>query len=546
MAPALVVRRHDACDWPAAPSGSAARRRRHGPESAPRRPPLVGSAAASSVAALGLLLSLALPVGAAAEALANESHKAAGATKPAVEDAGEGDELAEGAAHSHVHHADDEAVASKLVAVEEATEWVTVTAAACLLGTTAAMQVLFYLTHCKYQRMRATTWKLVSSTMSIFGAVLVYNVMSTAAKMVVESNPWLKRSPYCTRVSTCLVLCQAMLYRLRNHPLKLSATATLGGHLTAFFAIGSFGKIQEVFFQSSWQCSLLAPLLFILIVTAGCSLTYLLRRTVSKLDDGRIDALEREWMSECMEYEDEVITMVLGFLFAQTLRFSLVGELVPREEDPKEQNEWAVAWMITVSLILEVGLLAATWLISGDASHHENPTFRRRASDIFKNLLGMTAAWVSLFGYRWGLLKNLTLGTASDVTANMILTLIISSTCVLVIFVLSMVAGFLDFHDRSLKAITSAVALLVGLSWETTFSKAIEGLANSDLLGHPKTVRICLSTCLFLVAYPAWQWYILPKANRRLKQYACELEPDPPSEAGSYATEDTCNETFSE
>merc|ERR1712157_673220 len=67
---------------------------------------------------------------------------------------------------------------------------------------------------------------------------------------------------------------------------------------------------------------------------------------------------------------------------------------------------------------------------------------------------------------------------------------------------------------RALRAIISALGLLVGLSWENTFSASIEELAES--CSDPRIVKVGLSSALLIVVYPSWNWYILPKTDKRL------------------------------
>mmetsp|Transcript_47472 Transcript_47472/g.101532 ORF Transcript_47472/g.101532 Transcript_47472/m.101532 type:complete len:615 (+) Transcript_47472:128-1972(+) len=404
-------------------------------------------------------------------------------------------------------------------------EAVTNTAAASLLGMTASIQLVFYLTNSRFVLVRLMTWRMISAAVSIFAAILIFDLGKTALHV-------LKIPEYfpCQTLIFVWIWSQVLLYRVKERPLPSVAVATLWGHTTGFFAIAAFGSLQEHYFDTSPGYAMLVVLIAVAVIVALCTVTRVLRNWMALVDDGEVDEIEEEWMEQCQEYEDDVITMALGFLNAQVLRFCAVGELVLPEEDPEVEAMEHVfelqlyGWILFVSMLLAT---AARAKVHGATKSAEI----RRVATIVANLFGMSAAWTLLFGLRWQWISTWAAMFHSRIPAKLLLAACVSIGGVLTILGLNIATKLLnddfDPKPRTVRAITAATGLLVGLTWENTFGSCIEHLAE-QAKGDTNEVMLKGALCIFLlvVVVPSWQWYILPKTDKRLEGLVIQAEED--------------------
>eukprot|EP00932_Pfiesteria_piscicida_P004227 SRR837773.14128.p1 GENE.SRR837773.14128~~SRR837773.14128.p1 ORF type:complete len:255 (-),score=104.65 SRR837773.14128:75-803(-) len=216
--------------------------------------------------------------------------------------------------------------------------------------------------------------------------------------------------------------------------------------------------------------------------------------------------------------------MALGCLLALVLRFLAAGHYVGLEEEPAhahmlqllelDSQGWGLVLLLLVAVPLRAKLVSR-WR-----------PWAKRAVSVLTNLCGMAAAWTLLLGFRWQYVHTWQHKFHSIVPAKLMLALCISLGAVGVILALNIATKILDDeHDPSpstLRSVMMASGLLVGLSWEETFQTAIELLAESPGVDH-LVIKVCLSCALFLIVFPSWQWYILPRTESRLTRF---LEQD--------------------
>lgn len=272
-----------------------------------------------------------------------------------------------------------------------------------------------------------------------------------------------------------------------------------------------------------------------------------LRFLAAHFDDGEIDEEEEVWFEKCQDYEDDVITVCLGSMFALMIRASILGHFLDLEEDPKHGSVQQIVglntygWVLGAALLIVVGVRAK--VVSMMDSHHA-----KRAVTVMTNLFGMTCAWTLLLGFRWQYLPQWTAMCSSLVPAKLLLALMVSFGAVLVILVLNIATKLLDDeHDpspRTLRSIMNATGLLVGLSWEETFETAIDLLAENPV-SDPLIIKVCLSCALFLIVFPSWQWYILPRSDSKLAKYLVKIADDSDSEGGGKVLESGSEEDYS-
>jgi len=403
----------------------------------------------------------------------------------------------------------------------EGNQAVTITAAASLLGMTASIQLLFYLTNCRMVLVRIMTWRMVSAAISIYAAILVFNVAHEMLMWIGDTD-----SVPCVKLVVVWIVSQLLMFHVKDDPLSSTAVAVLWGHTTGFFAIADFGHIQEHRFHDSPMQSMGVVGIATGLIVVLCFVTRLLRNWVALAGDGVVDEVEELWMERCEDYEDDVITMTMGFLISQVLRFQASGKLVGHEEEPEGGTPQQIFGLCVWGICFAVCLLVFTGIRAKvDASTHNKNV--KRVIGIANNFLGMTAAWTLLFGLRWQYIEPWAARFGSAIPAKLLLALMTSLGAVGVILGLNIMTKCLDDeHDpspRTLRAITGAVGLMVGLSWETTFAASIEGLAEGGF-AHPLLIKVGLSTFLFIVIFPSWEYYILPKTERRLEKCIKDMQ----------------------
>jgi len=385
-----------------------------------------------------------------------------------------------------------------------------------LLGMTASIQLLFYLTNCRVVLVRIMTWRMVSAAISIYAAILLFNVSHNLLKKFSGETDAVP----CVKLVVVWIVSQLLMFKVKEDPLSSTAVAVLWGHTTGFFAIADFGHIQEHRFHDSPMQSMTVVGIAGGLLIVLCFVTRLLRSWVALAGDGVVDDVEALWMERCEDYEDDVITMTLGFLISQVLRFHACGKMVGHEEEPEGGTPQQIAGLCLLGICFAVSLIVFTGIRAKVDASTKDPTVKRMVG-IANNFQGMTAAWTLLFGLRWRFIEPWAARFGSAIPAKLLLALMTSLGAVGVILGLDLMTQCVDDEfdpsPRTLRAITGAVGLMVGLTWEQTFAASIEGLAEGGF-AHPLLIEIGLSMFLFIVIYPSWQLYILPKTDKRLEQ----------------------------
>lgn len=159
-----------------------------------------------------------------------------------------------------------------------------------------------------------------------------------------------------------------------------------------------------------------------------------------------------------------------------------------------------------------------------------------RVSDFTEKWMIMSMGWCLLFWGKWlywEYTRNKGVGTGSIMTAELVQVMLFSLLSFISIRFIDKIADKLvrgSETEIALRRTIKMFGLLMGLSWESTFTSAVEAI-GSDLEGKNRILFDAAVTSLICLAVlPAWAWYILPKTiemergvtSVSLQQYARE------------------------
>lgn len=292
-----------------------------------------------------------------------------------------------------------------------------------LLGAVGFMMALFYLVNNSDPEIRMYSWQVISSTINIFCAVLIFSASNRLVEhYAFEDIPsevrHLRAFPVCVDFAHMLFWMMMMLCVLwiaavckrkgaaenedgeesaHRHELDVKCWAMLFAHVAGFAAINCFGDLQQVFFagsanQSELAVPISASCLLLLCWLAEKAGQYLYKADLKELDDGIFEL----WEEQTHEAENDIAALCLSFLICQSLRYHTSGQL----PDP-EGNE-PPATRARVLLLCSV-LFAFVAVLSVQLTELKVNTIRRRprskrVMDIFQLICCMCCAWCSYYG----------------------------------------------------------------------------------------------------------------------------------------------------
>eukprot|EP00929_Paragymnodinium_shiwhaense_P002524 TRINITY_DN1027_c0_g1_i1.p1 TRINITY_DN1027_c0_g1~~TRINITY_DN1027_c0_g1_i1.p1 ORF type:complete len:803 (+),score=281.20 TRINITY_DN1027_c0_g1_i1:83-2491(+) len=308
---------------------------------------------------------------------------------------------------------------------------------------------------------------------------------------------------------------------------NMKCWAVLFGHITGFAAIHAFGELQQLIGKHNplFALALTAPAY---LAMSGLFLAMdELREYVNK-GDGYEDERETCWDETTEETENDIIALMMSFLWVQCIRQLITGAL-PNAEGAEEEAQMRGHSIIEAVLLIGTGcavISAMAYKIIHSLAHeeeeekkegeHHHPSLRERfterLSEHFSLTCAMIFAWTLYFGTQWGMC-SLLYGQVSEMMLEVLTTLANSLMAFSVIYSLDKLADREDTDataDLVIGRIIAALAVLIGFAWEHCFDKATEVL--TDMLPfkpveYPRFLLVCI---IFLIVVPAWRWYIVP------------------------------------
>jgi hypothetical protein len=296
--------------------------------------------------------------------------------------------------------------------------------------------MLLYLTNYRDANVRSYVYKMISSTLSILCAVLINRAtFSCIFDQIITGKPpyglGLPRPPPLADFAIGLVLlCIAffginvLLYHLQLDRNFMFAVRSMGGHITAFAGIFTFGSLQQARFARQslkWNVTITASssLVFLIMRLSSRKLRHHLkthglrgqysRVAVEEAMEDSVNNLPRfrqirgfddvaVWVEEACEAEDEATALCTSFLIFQGICFANIGKLLPMEGDLTEYTTEQRRTLSFWSFVLLVVVVVVTFLRAkyGDMLPTDPTSLRRRYPLIAQNFLALTMCW-SLF-----------------------------------------------------------------------------------------------------------------------------------------------------
>mmetsp|Transcript_116193 Transcript_116193/g.205783 ORF Transcript_116193/g.205783 Transcript_116193/m.205783 type:complete len:631 (+) Transcript_116193:78-1970(+) len=430
-----------------------------------------------------------------------------------------------------------------------------------LLGFVAFVMGLFYLVNWPDEDIRQATWRLLSTTISIFLAVLIFSAVRElmsgkderqrhAHERDVEAgnvagdlghypaDGSVSRSEVLFSFSRYLILWilfQLVLFGVDTRTVLVKAISKLGSHIVAFAGVDAFATFQESeFFSDTFAHNLAGLALSVLLVWGVFDVAEYFRwRFVRENMEGedRIDKARQLWYEECRVGEHEAAGVILGLLLSQTVRYAITGHHAPLHGGhPMDKSTRQVYILFGVGLLLgvivvpiEIGLKRlGLALVNSEISWKHWPP---RLIRVCRETLSMTMAWCFLYWGQWEfwhITRNSGLGWGSKMSAVLSIALILSLLCFFGIFIIDLIADRLENrreHQAGFVALGNAFGLIMGLGWESCFREAVDGVSTLEKnFGYGYLVtHVSLIVVLCLLVLPAWILFIYPQSlvNRR-------------------------------
>eukprot|EP00747_Dinoflagellata_sp_TGD_P134413 gnl/TRDRNA2_/TRDRNA2_175316_c0_seq9.p1 gnl/TRDRNA2_/TRDRNA2_175316_c0~~gnl/TRDRNA2_/TRDRNA2_175316_c0_seq9.p1 ORF type:complete len:540 (+),score=124.49 gnl/TRDRNA2_/TRDRNA2_175316_c0_seq9:114-1733(+) len=436
-----------------------------------------------------------------------------------------------------------------------------------LLGSVSFVMGLFTIVNSEDTDMRFYAWSVISTTISIFVAVLMFSsindfvhrhllrdqslmahTIGDFVQMVMYyamlqmgvlhfSGALLKR-PF-TQVDTLTIEEQK-----KKRELRTKCWAILFAHTTGFAAINLGGSAQHgEFFEAHPPTTfIVVPVMYV----AQIAVQTVVLHIRSRVEEWALQELEKsqalrqyqvpplgsmqqdeeaqlkayaveKWSDEVLEAENDIAGLQVSFLTVQALRFNITGVL-PNNMGIEEEgfvHPFACSlWLFGISMIFVLLTIA---LVLGHDKLEQNsmPGLGQKILEkmlvVLMNASSMAFAWCQLYIVKWELIKWFpSLGSPNQLTALVFLALSVSTGAFSVIFVLdkisdSPITG--DQADMVIESIINALGILVGFSWEQSFDGGVDVIAA--LTPNPVMAELGLAAVVAVVVIAPWRKYIL-------------------------------------
>eukprot|EP00401_Gymnodinium_catenatum_P076244 CAMPEP_0117608742 /NCGR_PEP_ID=MMETSP0784-20121206/80962_1 /TAXON_ID=39447 /ORGANISM="" /LENGTH=596 /DNA_ID=CAMNT_0005412019 /DNA_START=62 /DNA_END=1852 /DNA_ORIENTATION=+ len=416
--------------------------------------------------------------------------------------------------------------------------------AATLIGAISFQMLLFYCLNHRDPDMRRASYETLSSTISIFCAVLLF----TSINDVVETY-LLKGQPKEIEVVVDMlhmlfwfVAMQASLAIISGaveefkifakiHHIfgggsesestieaNMKCFAVLLAHITGFASINAWSAVQhlDIFAQSPVASLLTVPISGLGMWGLQRVFDYM-REKVSLADDGEMDEKEKIWDEETEESENDVMGLTLSFQLVQSIRFALCSELptsTGKESKLVSGNHTAddVTSLLYGALGF-MGLVVITHICRPKHGHHEihGSETKKRFLDLLLTMTSMAFAWCAFYDTNWFFLWRFVDMRSNPMLLRVIVAIILSGTSFTAIWILDKLADLEctnDTFDAAARQMISTIGFLVGFAWEQCFDEATESLSEVMPMKHVSKLGLAIFCAAIIV--PAWRWWILP------------------------------------
>jgi len=323
---------------------------------------------------------------------------------------------------------------------------------------------------------------------------------------------------------------------VRKKKVNMACYAVLLAHITGFAAINAFVTLQQLsWFAESWWRALLVVPIVLLVNLILQRVTDFVRETISG-DDGDKDVFEELWDSECEESENDVMGLALSFTTVNALRFLITGCL-PNQEGKEEgcgSEEFLYEHTMSEKVALVgLGLVFAfgVFVIRVAWPACLEPKAIKRLPEERQHLMSLvTRLWEGIYvalcmAFSWSFFYGAQMVIAGlpmfhgrvEILA-VVIALVLSFVCIGGSIPLDKLADSECTGpkiDDAIRAIMSAMGLLIGFAWERAFDQSVADIAETTensgiILVNEHSTRFLLTLFCASLLVPAWKWYILP------------------------------------
>eukprot|EP00931_Biecheleriopsis_adriatica_P118457 TRINITY_DN93869_c0_g1_i1.p1 TRINITY_DN93869_c0_g1~~TRINITY_DN93869_c0_g1_i1.p1 ORF type:complete len:592 (+),score=104.64 TRINITY_DN93869_c0_g1_i1:61-1776(+) len=300
---------------------------------------------------------------------------------------------------------------------------------------------------------------------------------------------------------------------------RMKCWGTIMAHAAGFAAIHAGAMLQHTgWFETSWFGNLVAALIhqfalflaFRLLEAVPCS------NKPEKLVDLYYDQLD--------DGENDVTALSFSFLLVQTLKYILSG--VPSNAEGLQPEDTIPSGFAGAGVLAICGLLflaLSMVMIRSWREQPNEPPLVSRAREILPTTCSMLFSWCTIASVRWGGVNLSKAGTLPMKPSSMGMYLFYAGCMSAFAFLLTVIldkiedstkvdsigGGYTRMTDLLFKNAITSLGLIVGLSWETVFDKAVE--VSSSRSSNPITLELIESLAVVAFIVPAWRRYILSK-----------------------------------
>lgn len=432
---------------------------------------------------------------------------------------------------------------------------ISVAIAATLLGAIAGVLSLSYLLNHRDNDIKQAAYEVLSTTISILCAILVFQAFNEIVLMLFVSPDsgaaWLVAISVAQLLSWHCTAELALAYATgaigRTPPTtsigeitcRTKCYAVLLAHITGFAAINASCSIQQSYFSRTPLASASAVILCFIFLRCLQRVSDVCRRKIEELDD-KVDDFEELWSEETKEAENDVMSFALSFTLIQVMRFDIGGVLPNLGEEEPATLFYHSALESYALLGVGSGFFVITfcgfyWLA------HLDWYFKRTTSEII-GTCGMCFAWCVFYGVQWRIGPLAPQAFEENYVLLAILTALMCSVfAFLFIFALDGICDIFEHFSQqaqgfvsscpviekskavnSLRKLLTVLGFLVGVAWEQAFDLAEESLANAT--AYPSASKFIFALISVFVLIPAWRWYILPMVHQEGWKYGFVCE----------------------
>ncbi|CAE7224562.1 unnamed protein product, partial [Symbiodinium necroappetens] len=298
---------------------------------------------------------------------------------------------------------------------------------------------------------------------------------------------------------------------LEKIELRLKTIAAFLSHVTAFAAIRAGVMLQHFpFFRQNALCSLLSVLVHVAFL-------FLIFRVLEMVRcGGKPEKLVDLYFDEVDDVEVDVLSLSCSYMLVLCLGYAVTGE--PSDFEGFQLPSTVDLKKAVIIFILGGLLFAASVaLVFFWRPRYSEQSWRAKVRDMVLCTLAMAFGWCIIHAVRW---------TNTDLSKNRVIGFLPGSMILHVItaFVMSLlgyiVVLFLDKLEdlcltrfgslgRSFKSAVTATGLIIGISWETCFDKAVSIVAHGQR--EKQVVEPLLVVVLLLLLVPAWKRFVITK-----------------------------------